>query len=297
MSGGGGGGGETEVTQKLGKQQKRLLGLSLPIIRDLFKGLEGSDLIFPGSTIPGFNPFEQQARGSIAGAAGGALPETAQTALDAFKFFTGPGLDPTTNPNLQAAIGAAQRPLFENLTESVLPAVRGGAVTAGGFGGSRQGIAEGLASGRTAQAAGDVGANIANQGFQRSLQAGVAALGLGPQVAGLQLAPGQALGALGAQSRGLQSGRLEERKQNFLNEKLLPFLLAQQAAGLAFGVPGGKSVSEITGAGPTSFQSALGGGATGAGLGAGIGSLFPGIGTGVGAGLGGLLGTLGGLFF
>src|SRR5262245_43819878 len=79
-------------------------------------------------------------------------------------------LDPASltaagNPMEQAAIDAAVRPIYQNLQEGVLPQLRSGAAAAGQYGSSRQGIAEGLASGRASQAAGDTAAKIAESAY------------------------------------------------------------------------------------------------------------------------------------
>lgn len=69
----------------------------------------------------------------------------------------------------------------QNLTQSVLPAIRSGAVMAGGYGGSRQGIAEGTAIGNVAkvnarnardlgQSAGGYYANLAGNDYEAAQQ-------------------------------------------------------------------------------------------------------------------------------
>src|SRR5262245_24714600 len=78
--------------------------------------------------------------------------------------------DPNVNPQLQNAIGAAQRPLYENLTESILPQIRDTGV-ATGYGSSRQGIAEGLAAGRTQRAAADAASKIVQDLYSTNINA------------------------------------------------------------------------------------------------------------------------------
>jgi hypothetical protein len=87
-------------------------------------------------------------------------------------IFSDPGVwNPAFNAGTSAAIDAAVRPIYQNLNENVLPGIRGSAVTAGGFGGSRQGIAEGLASGRASTAAGDTAAKIVEDLYGTNLGA------------------------------------------------------------------------------------------------------------------------------
>lgn len=67
---------------------------------------------------------------------------------------------------LDPVIANAQRRLGEQFNEQVLPGIRGGAMSAGQYGSSRQGIAEGLAARGLGYAMGDMSANLYNQAYQ-----------------------------------------------------------------------------------------------------------------------------------
>lgn len=56
-----------------------------------------------------------------------------------------------TNPYLQDQANAITQTATNNLNNNILPGLNAGAMQAGGFGGSRQGIAQGLAIGQTNQ--------------------------------------------------------------------------------------------------------------------------------------------------
>ncbi len=87
-------------------------------------------------------------------------------------IFSDPGIwNPAANPGLQQAIVAAQRPTWEGLTEQALPAIRSQAISTGPYGGSRQGIAEGLATSRATRNAGDIAAKMANDMYAANLAA------------------------------------------------------------------------------------------------------------------------------
>lgn len=58
-------------------------------------------------------------------------------------------LSATANPYLAGAANALTNQVTNNLNTQVLPGIDSGAVAAGGYGGSRQGIADGLAIGQT----------------------------------------------------------------------------------------------------------------------------------------------------
>jgi hypothetical protein len=58
-------------------------------------------------------------------------------------------LSATANPYLQNAANALTGQVTNNLKTNILPGIDSGAIAAGGYGGSRQGIAEGLAIGQS----------------------------------------------------------------------------------------------------------------------------------------------------
>lgn len=86
-------------------------------------------------------------------------------------------LNAQSNPYLQSYMDAAVRPLNEQHANVVMPGLAGGAVTAGGYGGSRQGIAEGLAAQGLSRSTGDVTAKIGSEGYGQGLQAMLGGLG------------------------------------------------------------------------------------------------------------------------
>lgn len=289
--GGGSGGGDTTQTTKLelSPEQRELFNLALPALTEF---AQNPPQAFPGERVAGFDPTQIAGQQTLVNTAQGDLTNLGQSALQASQFFLGPGLDPTTNPFLQAAIGAAVQPISENFTQNILPNIRGGAITSGQLGGSRQGIAEGQAATGVSRAIGETSAGLANQGFLASLDAGVRALALAPQTGGLLSAPGGILSAVGAERQGQEQRFINADIQRFTEEQLLPFISAREIASIAFGIPGGTATSTGTssGGGLSPIQGALGGAATGAS----IGTLFgPGIGTGIGAGIGAIAGLFG----
>jgi hypothetical protein len=78
------------------------------------------------------------------------------------------------NPYLPAQSQAITNQVNQNLQQNQLPGINSSAIAAGGFGGSRQGIAQGLAIGQTNQALGNSLANLNfnawNQGEQNRMQ-------------------------------------------------------------------------------------------------------------------------------
>lgn len=263
-------------------QEQELVNLAMPGIRNF----AATPLTrYQGDTVADFTQPQQQGQQMALNAASGAQQGTADRASQTSNFWLGGDTwNPQTNQMLGSAIQAAQRPLYQNLTEQVLPNIRS-EFGAGGFGSSRQGIAEGLAVGRTQQAAGDVGAKMAEDLYKTNVGAQMQALGLVPTVQGAQVAPAMTTSAVGDVQQNLEQQRLNQAQQNYYLDRFLPFLQSQEILGLSQSVPRGRTVSTGSVPQPSKISSVLGGATTGATLGSAI---LPGIGTGVGA-LGGAL--------
>lgn len=150
---------------------------------------------YQGDTVTGFTPEQLQAQQTLLGGAqaaqgiadfsnqgvqgipgqltsqiAGQTPFAGSDIQTSSDIFNDPGIwNPQYNTGLNEAITAAQRPLYQSLTEQALPAIRTAAGPVSGT--SRQGIAEGLATGRTAQAASDVGKKIVEDLYGANLGA------------------------------------------------------------------------------------------------------------------------------
>lgn len=256
--------------------------------------------------------------GNAATAAGGLLAadpsttgrSTVETWSDpnagATDFLLSKVLYPETNPALQGAITAATRPITEQLLEEALPAVRSGAYTTGNFGSSRQGIAEGLATGKAARAVGDTAANVANAGYQsglnamtsaygnlldastsaygtkqnalsnlysNNLNAKLNALGLTPQVQGAQLTGALTTSGVGDVQQAAAQKARDEATYRKLYGQMAPLNSAESLLALAGAVPGGSTTVTGPSGGTSLPQGILGGASLGAALLPGLGPL------------------------
>jgi hypothetical protein len=92
-------------------------------------------------------------------------------------------LSATENPYLQSQGDAITRTATNNLNRNILPGIGAGAVAAGGYGGSRQGIAEGLAIGETNKGITDSLSNLYGNAYGQNQQynLGLGNLALGNQ--------------------------------------------------------------------------------------------------------------------
>lgn len=189
---------------------------------------------YMGPTIAGFAPEQEAAFQYTQAGIGATQPvfgQAIQTASDVSQY------NPmgVTAPNfLQGNIGAYMNPYIENVENAALSRLQGAtqmavnrigdqALAARAFGGSRQGIAEGVALGEAARSAGELSANLRSQGFgqaaqllqtdqQRALQAQLA-----NQQAGLQ----------GAQQRLAASGQLADLSGEYQRSRQLDAALLE----------------------------------------------------------------------
>lgn len=163
-------------------------------------------------------------------------------------FLTG-NVNQYMNPYLEnvetAALANVDRQRLQSLNQ-----VGDRAISAGAFGGSRQGVMEGVTNAEAARAAGELSANIRNQGFQqastlmqqdanRDLQGQLA-----NQNAGMDLNRLDMQGQLANQQSGLQAQMANASNQNDINRMMMQqgqfnaglqqqAALANQQAGLA----------------------------------------------------------------
>jgi hypothetical protein len=327
------------TTYQLSPEQRELMNLAMPGLRSFAANVPQR---YPGDTVAGFTPAQTTGQ-QMALDAAGAQSGIAKTAADVFTALPSqlaqsvPGLQPfvgqtqtyetnpfaglpQADPALASYIDASTRPLYQQLTESVLPNVRGSAITAGGFGGSRQGIAEGLAAGRTAQAAGDTASKLAGSQYATNVgalqnryatnigaeQARYATnvqaeqnrlalmeqarrgditaltqlLALTPTVQGAQVQPALTTSGVGDVQQSMDQARIQAALQGFNYDQLAPFLQSKELLSLIQGIPGGTTLA--TGSVPPQ-PSTLNRLLGGAATGAALGSAIPGIGTGIGA--------------
>lgn len=266
------------TTAVLSPEQQGLIGSAMPFLQQFAAAPLKN---YSGPTVAGFTAPQTQGQEMALGAAG-QQGQTAQQATDTAGFYLGGDIwNPSTNPNLQGAIKAATDPLYTRLNEQLLPSIRSDAITTGGFGGSRQGIAEAGAIRDTQNAAANTASTIAQNQYDTNVKAQLSALGLLPTVQQGQVQPALTTSGVGDVQQNLQQQQIDAAQQKYWLDQLLPLIQGQALAGIAGGLPGGSTVS--TGSVPQAQKpgaSSLLGGAL---SGAAIGSAFGPIGTGVGA--------------
>jgi hypothetical protein len=253
------------------------MNLALPGVRTF---AAQTPKLYPGSQISPFDPSQTAGQELALGAA----PQQAQLAQSGADI-TNARLNQDPQAMRDAAISAAVRPIYQNLQEKALPAIRQGAVSTGGFGGSRQGIAEAQATRDAGQTASDTAAKVSANIYDTDVKAQLQALGLLPQTQQAELSPATTTSGVGDIRQQQAQQLLGQDVSNFNFEQYAPFLQSKEILSLLQGLPGGTAVS--TGSVPQQnpFTQALGGAAAGATLGSALGP----VGTLGGAGAGALI--------
>lgn len=128
-----------------------------------------------GGVMEQLNPsmaFSAGAAGQTAGQVQQGIQQGQAQTQPGLNFLTsGQVLDPNNNQYLQQAVDAASRPAIRQFQNVILPGIASDAISAGGFGGTRQGIAEGLAAQGLQQQLGDISANMFSNAYGQGLSA------------------------------------------------------------------------------------------------------------------------------
>jgi hypothetical protein len=264
----GGGQTSTQTTQQiLSPEQQNLLNMAMPFAT---KYAQNQPVLPSGSSVAGFTDPQKagQTQTLQAGAPGGQLSQEAQNAAGAQSFLTsGASLDPNSNPGLNAAIQGAVRPIEQNFSENIEPAIREGAVGTGQFGGGREGALEGIATQAEQQAIGSTAGQMESANYQNSLDQMTRAMGLTPTVQQASLEPGAATSAVGDVQQQLEQQQLTEAFNKFMFPQTQPLQTAEALSGIAAGIPGGGSTTTGQVNNQMSpLQMAMGFGGLGAGL-------------------------------
>ena len=205
--------------------------------------------------------------------------------LGANKFLLSDVLFPGSNPALQGTIDAAINPVQDRLMRNILPSLRSGYTSSDNVGSTRQGIAEGIATGDFTRNALDATSTIANNAYNTGLDAMVKTLGLAPSTFNAALSPQLALSGVGAQVDAQNQAEINGQITKGLFNTFGPLSYLGNLTNVASGIPTAGSTTQGTAPGPQQpgFGSKLLGGASaGAGLAGTLGMSTP-WGAGIGA--------------
>jgi hypothetical protein len=248
---------------------------------------------YRGNTVAGLDPLQQQAinlTGQNIGATNPAFQQAGQTAGQVAGYtpqnFLSGDLSGYMNPYLenveQAALGN-----MDQAYKQTLNTIGDRAINAGAFGGSRQGVAEGVAAAENARQMGDLSAQIRAQGFGQA--AGMMQSDMDRAMQGQQLNLQAAMSA-GQINQAQAQALIDQTVSQYDAMRNVPL----EQLNIRLAALGGTQVpisSTQTSRTPTTGNPFVGG-LGGAMSGAQLGSMFGPIGTGIGAIGGGLLGFL-----
>jgi Chaperone of endosialidase len=240
-----GGGSQSTSQTFLTPQQKKLLGLAVPVASSYIgPGGDVKAKAYPGATAAPVDPYAIEGQKMALGYAMGPQADAAQSSLAGSSFLTGGKvLDARTNPYLQSAISAGIRPITENFQNSVLGNIRDNAQLAGQYGYNRQGLEESAANRDYMKQVADTSSQMASTNYQSGLQAMTNALGTEPGVMQASGIPGQTVNAVGLQRQQLAQQQIDAAIQQYYQKQFLPLSIASQLASLAMGLPGAGSVT------------------------------------------------------
>lgn len=222
---------------------------------------------YPGSTIQGFDPLQRQGQNMALGAARGAQQDVVGQAASANEFLMGNIWDPKNNPYLQKAITASTRPITENYQETVLPGIRDSFMAGGQeFGGSRRGVAEGIAAGRYMDSVGDTASKLVQDQYGNNLNTMLRAISLAPSTAQATMMPAQTVSGIGDIRQKLAQAQLSENVNNWNFDTNAPFLQSKELLALIAGLPGGSATSTANSPQAPWWQQAIGGASTAASM-------------------------------
>jgi len=172
---------------------------------------------FQGQDVAGFSTQQNQALGN-GGAVAQGLNANAGTASEGFNAFASGQFRDAGNPQMQAMVASLQQNAQDNFQRNTNPAIQNTAVQDGGIGGSRQGIAQGLAisdmNKQLINAEADMRGNQYNQDMSNQLSA---LQNQGSILSG-QTAGDNYLMQQGGLVQALQQANLDSGKAKFLDK-------------------------------------------------------------------------------
>lgn len=289
---GGGGGATTSVTQNFSPEEAARRAQVMDEAQKIYEQTAPniSSASYPGARPVPFSMPTLMAQELLANYALNGAQNFANLGQGSAQFGLQDVLYPQTNPALEATITAAQRPVVQQFTDAggVLSQIRDSATGAGQYGGTRQGIAEGIAMGRLGQTLGDISSNIATEGYKSGLDTFSRTMALLPALQQMGTNPATYMSAIGQQQEGLAQENENYAANARMWELNAPWAPLQNYASIVYG--GANPSTTTTQIGNMPRANPILGGIGGAATGAYIGSMIPGVGTGIGAGLGLLAG-------
>lgn len=253
----------------------------------------GGRNFFAGDTVADFDPLQTQGQNQLVNYANGAGQDLINRATSANDVFLDPNniFNPSQIPGFQGNVDALTRGFTQNLTENILPSVRGGGTASGQFGGSATGIGEALSVERSNAGLSDSLSDLYLGSYGLGLDSFNQAQNRVPGLFNLGAAPGQITTGVGDARQNQEQAEIGGERERFefgQNEQMILLDFLKNITGGA-GQFGGTTTTEgkTTGGSGSPINQGLGGLMS-------LASLWGG--GGVGGGLTQGAGTGGGMF-
>lgn len=178
---------------------------------------------YSGQTQAGFTPDQLTAQQGIRDFAIKGAPSIMNPAISAYQQGTSANMldvanNPYVNSMAQAAADRAMGGVYDALSD-----IRGGAIMSGGYGGGRQGIAEGNAIAGAADSANMAAAKIYSDAYGRGLDQQARTLGMTGSLMNAGFSPYGALTASGARQQAREQGLINDAMARQQFEQNLPY--------------------------------------------------------------------------
>ena len=225
---------------------------------------QGGPAYYPGQTFAGRDPLSDQAQNLRLNYATSSMPGQIYDAQRAQSFALN-SPDAANNPYVQNMMQSNQFMANRNLSENLLPRIASGAAAAGQMGGSRQGIAEGLAMRGTQEALANANAQTMMDAYGKGLGAQQGALSLAPRIMGMGLQPMDIMGQVGAYNQGIDTQALDADMARWNYNQQAPYDALNFYNNIVAGNNAWGQETSGAGGGSSRLAGALGGAATGLG--------------------------------
>lgn len=263
----GGGGSSSTTTTKPWKGQE-------PYLKQSYKDIAGlqEQEFYPNQTYVDRNSLETGADAMRLAHATDTMPGQIQEAQSGWLGLMGSG-DVGNNPWVNNMLNANSDAMSRNLTQNLLPGIRGNSIQVGQGGSTRQGIAEGLAMQGMQNSLAQSNAQTQLGAYGQGLDSIANALEFSPQMLNLGLQPANITEFVGQGIREDESRALADDMARFEHYQNEPERLVSTQANL---LNGGSSWGTSTTKNPYSrspIQDVLGIGSSIIGIGSGLGKI------------------------
>jgi hypothetical protein len=223
---------DSTQTTTLPQDQQTNVDMLMAGARDFYR--TGGPQYFGGNTVAGTDPNTLAGRTAGLNFAGGVGGNFTNSYLAGESNFLDPNniYNPERMPGYARAREGVMTDVNNNLQRNILPSIRSSASANGVYGGSRQGIAEGLAAGEASRSVGDTLARMDMDAYGQGLGMYNAAAGRAPTSYGLGLAPSSTLQGIGEQYRADSQRNIDADMARWNFQQLAPLLNLQNFQGL-----------------------------------------------------------------